>query len=129
MPAGMRPFAYSLSNLTLIILSIKIKSLTKNEKEKIIGCSFVDFIALYSHATISHLTPFTICVVVYESTSDVMNLFIKLQLFIKLALASTHPQYLCLSWTRLVTLVDSYIQATTSFINFVEYVRAFDVSL
>ena len=70
-----------------------------------------------------------ICVVVYESTSDVMNLFIKLQLFIKLALASTHPQYLCLSWTRLVTLVDSYIQATTSFINFVEYVRAFDVSL
>lgn len=129
MPAGMRPFAYSLSNLTLIILSIKIKSLTKNEKEKIIRCSFVDFIALYSHATISHLTPFTICVVVYESTSDVMNLFIKLQLFIKLALASTHPQYLCLSWTRLVTLVDSYIQATTSFINFVEYVRAFDVSL
>ena len=59
MPAGMRPFAYSLSNLTLIILSIKIKTLTKNEKEKIIGCSFVDFIALYSHATISHLTPFT----------------------------------------------------------------------
>lgn len=87
----MRHLAYSLSNLTLIILSIKIKTLTRNEKEKVICCSFVDFIALYSHATISHLTPFTICVVVYESTSDVMNLFIKLQLFIKLALASSHP--------------------------------------
>ena len=60
----MRHLAYSLSNLTLIILSIKIKTLTRNEKEKVICCSFVDFIALYSHATISLRHLVRICVVV-----------------------------------------------------------------
>ena len=61
----MRHLAYSLSNLTLIILSIKIKTLTRNEKEKVICCSFVDFIALYSHATISLRHLLRICVVVW----------------------------------------------------------------